>query len=335
MAGPARLGVTLGCPCGIGPEVVARALTMLRPQGRWAIFGAPDAWTRAVSTVGRSLPWTTCTAADLAHCDADLCLVPSADPSQPFTPGAPDDAADAAAARALTDALDAAKQGVLGAVATGPVRKRCFSLMPGGPYPGHTELFHASLGRSLVPVMLFVAPGMRLALHTIHLPLSAVPAAVNPDALQRSLHTLHHGLQQDFGIQRPCIHVLGLNPHASEDGLIGREDVDVVAPFVAHARQQGMDVHGPFPADGFFARYRRQDAPDAVLALYHDQGLGPFKMWERGRGCQTTLELTVPRTSCDHGTAYARAGQGGADARSMVASMRLAMAVAQRRAHRV
>ncbi|MEW5852337.1 MAG: 4-hydroxythreonine-4-phosphate dehydrogenase PdxA [Myxococcota bacterium] len=325
-----RIGVTLGCPCGVGPQVVAQALSdeKLRTAARWVIYGAPEAWRRAGGPLGLKAPLIR--ALDVATTTAPLSLVPSAPPDERFTPGHPTARADRASARALTDALHAAQAGWIHAVATGPARKASFSRIPGGPWPGHTELFHARLGVSPAPVMLFVASGMRLALHTIHLPLSRVPAAVTVPGLLTTLRTLTGGLRDQLGVKTPSVHVLGLNPHASEGGRIGREDVDVVAPAVAAARAEVLDVEGPFPADGYFARYRERTPPGAVLALYHDQGLGPFKLWERGRGCQMTVGLSVPRASCDHGTAYDVAGTDRVDARSMAAALKLALRLANR-----
>jgi 4-hydroxythreonine-4-phosphate dehydrogenase len=232
-------------------------------------------------------------------------------------------------------ALDAAKNGFVHAVATGPAPKSVFTRVRGGPFPGHTEFFHAELGTSPRPVMLFVARGMRLALHTIHVPLRQVPARVRLKSLAMTLRALCDGLQKELEIPEPSVDVLALNPHASEGGRIGREDLNEVGPAIEHAQSLGLRVHGPFPADGYFSRYAETPHPDAVLALYHDQGLGPFKLWERGRGCQTTLGLSVPRTSCDHGTAYDIAGQGVARAHSMSAALALAARLARRRTGRL
>jgi 4-hydroxythreonine-4-phosphate dehydrogenase len=317
----------------VGPEVVARALGRLPPRTRAVVFGDPEALARAARVAGVSLPRAVTGGLEVLEGD-DLALRVVAPPlaGVPWVAGHPDERADQLAARALEDALDAARRGLVDAVATGPARKRCFSLVRGGPFPGHTELFHAELGVSPAPVMLFITPGLKLALHTIHLPLAKVPGAVTPEALMQTLQTLHRGLQQDLGIRAPRVDVLGLNPHAGEDGLLGQEEGEVVAPVLEEARAAGVDVHGPFPADGYFARLSsRVPHPDAVLAMYHDQGLGPFKLLDRGRGCQTTLVLAVPRTSCDHGTAYDVAGRGRADGRSMTAAIRLAATVARRR----
>jgi 4-hydroxythreonine-4-phosphate dehydrogenase len=317
------VGVTLGCPCGVGAEVVARALAngALRRRARWVLFGARSSWEAALALTGTRL-----------DAGGEISLVASPEPRGGFKPGKPDERADASTASSLLAALKAAGDLGLHAVATAPARKQAFVLLPGGPFPGHTELFHHVLGTTPVPVMIFVAPGLRLALHTIHVPLRRVPALCTRPRLLRTLRVLHQGLALDLGVRAPVVDVLGLNPHASEGGLLGREDPQEVAPAIAQAVAEGMAVRGPFPADGYFAGYAgHASPPSAVLALYHDQGLAPFKLWEKRRGCQMTLGLRVPRTSCDHGTAYDVAGRGVADGRSMAASMVLAVQVARRR----
>ncbi|MBI5494054.1 MAG: 4-hydroxythreonine-4-phosphate dehydrogenase PdxA [Deltaproteobacteria bacterium] len=330
-----RVGITLGCPCGIGAEVVARALASpaLRRRARWVILGSASAW-EAVAPRELRAPVVSAAAVDTTM-DAPLVRVDTAGPRDDFQPGRPGPRADAAARRALETAVDLAARGVLQAVATGPARKQAFRALRGGPFPGHTEFFHARLGSAPRPVMLFVAPGMRVALLTIHLPLREVPTRITRSTVEETLRVLRDGLRDDLGIPDPRIELLGLNPHASEGGLLGREDGEVLAPAVRALQAEGLRVRGPLPADGVFAAWHsRADRPDAVLAAYHDQGLGPFKLWERRRGCQLTLGLRVPRTACDHGTAYDAAGRGVADPRSMAAALALAATLAHRRAAR-
>ncbi len=325
-----RVAITPGCPCGVGPEVVARALAnpTLRAKAAWLVAGAAgpigDAFQRHAPGVQLE-PGTACAAR------GSITVWDSAPARARFVPGLPTATADVAAAAALRRVLQAAQRGAVDAVATGPVRKQSLLRLAGGHFPGHTEAFHHALGTTPVPVMLFVAPGMRLALHTIHLPLARVPGQVTRQKILTTLAVLCAGLRGDLGVTGR-VDVLGLNPHAGEGGLLGTQEQRVLGPALAAARAAGLAVAGPFPADGYFARYAAmQDPPAAVLALYHDQGLGPFKLWEAGRGCQMTLGLAVPRTSCDHGTAYDIAGHGKADDRSMGAAVRLAVAVARRR----
>ena len=328
-----RVAITPGCPCGVGPEVVARALSnpRLARSASWLVVGAAGPVCHALAAHAPGVPLRRGRVGDPPGEPGTVTLWDAAATRARFVPGRPTAAADAASARALRLVLDAAVAQRVDAVATGPVRKQALRRLPGGPFPGHTELFHHVLGTTPAPVMLFVAPGLRLALHTIHLPLSRVAAAVTKPRLRVTLDVLARGLSRELGL-RGRLDVLGLNPHAGEGGLLGREEQDVISPTLAAARRDGLEVDGPFPADGYFARYsQHRDRPAAVLAMFHDQGLAPFKLWERGRGCQMTLGLSVPRTSCDHGTAYDIAGHGTADGRSMAAAMRLAVDVAHRR----
>ncbi len=325
-----RVAITPGCPCGVGPEVVARALAnpTLRASAAWLVVGAAGP---VVEAFRRHAPGVHLESGTACAARGSVTVWDSATPRARFVPGSPTATADTAAAAALVRVFQAAQRGGLDAVATGPVRKQSLRRMPGGPFPGHTEAFHHALGTTAIPVMLFVAPGMRLALHTIHLPLSRVPGQVTQRKILTTLAVLCAGLRGDLGVTGR-VDVLGLNPHAGENGLLGTQEQRVLVPALAAARKAGMPAAGPFPADGYFARYAAMDDPPAaVLALYHDQGLAPFKLWEAGRGCQMTLGLAVPRTSCDHGTAYDIAGHGKADARSMGAAVRLAVAVARRR----
>lgn len=328
-----RVAVTLGCPCGVGPEVAAHAVAHIRarhPDMCVVVAGSAQAYLRHRGSQGvRQV-----TLDEAAGLPAGEFLVDTtASGAGAPVPGHPDDAADACAAAALGAVLSWAQAGALGAVATGPVRKRCLDRIAGGPWGGHTELFHHALPQGPRPVMLFCAPGMRLALHTIHVPLAAVAGLCTRPALLECLAVLGTGLGVTLGLKRPLVHVLGLNPHAGEDGRLGREELEHIGPAVAHAAAAGAAVEGPFAADGYFAGYAtRRPRPDAVLALYHDQGLAPFKLWEKRRGHQMTLGLSVPRTACDHGTAYDVAARGGgADARSMTAALGMAVKLARRR----
>jgi 4-hydroxythreonine-4-phosphate dehydrogenase len=325
--------VTPGCPAGIGPAVTAEALHRLGPQAlsatRVVVVGAAGPFLHQWKKRGHraAVPWLP---GVTAQGPAGLSVVDTQ--AGEVTAGVPSAVGDETAARALVLAVDAARAGEAAAVCTGPVRKATFDRVPGGPFPGHTEMFHAALGTTPRPVMLFLCPAMRLALHTIHLPLSAVPAQVTAPGVLESLVVLHEGLGR-LGVRQRRLDVLGLNPHAGEDGRLGHEEQDAIRPALEQARRRGLWVEGPFPADGYMAGYLarpRLERPGAVLAMFHDQGLGPFKLLERRQGCQMTLGLSVPRTSCDHGTAYdVAARQGDVDGRSMLAALRWALRVSR------
>jgi len=261
----------------------------------------------------------------------DLCVVPMS-LSAPATPGVLDPRNAPYVLATLARAADGAASGEFAAIVTAPVHKGVIN-DAGVPFTGHTEFFAQRARREVV--MMLVAGGesarnggdLRVALATTHLPLAAVPAAITRVGLVRSLRILCDELILRFRIASPRIAVLGLNPHAGEGGHLGREEIDAIAPAIAQLRAAGFDVTGPLPADTAFvpaqlARF------DAVLAMYHDQGLPVLKHAGFGHAVNVTLGLPYVRTSVDHGTALDIAGTGKADAGSLVAATRLAMQLA-------
>jgi 4-hydroxythreonine-4-phosphate dehydrogenase len=210
---------------------------------------------------------------------------------------------------------------------TAPVHKSVIN-DAGIPFTGHTE-YIAALCKVPLPVMLLVAGKLRVALATTHLALRAVPDAITHDGLLAVLRVLNAGLQQLFGIARPRIAVCGLNPHAGESGHLGTEEQRVIKPAINSARELKLDVHGPYPADTLFVA-RNLEMYDAVLAMYHDQGLPVLKHAGFGDAVNVTLGLPIIRTSVDHGTALDLAGTGRADAGSLLAAIRLAATLSER-----
>jgi 4-hydroxythreonine-4-phosphate dehydrogenase len=209
---------------------------------------------------------------------------------------------------------------------TAPVHKSVIN-DAGIPFTGHTE-YIAALCKVPLPVMLLVAGSLRIALATTHLALRAVPDAITHDGLLAVLRVLNAGLQQLFAIARPRIAVCGLNPHAGESGHLGTEEQRIIKPAVNSARELKLDVHGPYPADTLFVA-RNLEMYDAVLAMYHDQGLPVLKHAGFGAGVNVTLGLPIIRTSVDHGTALDLAGTGRADAGSLLAAIRLAASLSE------
>jgi 4-hydroxythreonine-4-phosphate dehydrogenase len=210
---------------------------------------------------------------------------------------------------------------------TAPVQKSVIN-DAGVPFSGHTEYLAERTGTPL-PVMLLVAGTLRVALVTTHLPLAAVSAAITRDRLDATLRVLDADLRRLWGMARPRIAVCGLNPHAGESGHLGREEIDTIAPAIEAARRAGLSVAGPLPADTVFVP-RELAQHDAVLAMYHDQGLPVLKHAGFGEAVNVTLGLPVVRTSVDHGTALALAGSGRADVGSLRAATQLAIEFAQR-----
>jgi 4-hydroxythreonine-4-phosphate dehydrogenase len=228
----------------------------------------------------------------------------------------------------LDRALEGCGRGEFAAMVTAPVHKAAISAA-GVPFLGHTEYLAAKTGTAQV-VMMLVGGGLRVALATTHLALAQVPAAITRDKLTATLRVLHADLKAKFGIRSPRILVAGLNPHAGEDGYLGREEIDVIAPALEALRDEGMLLTGPLPADTLFTPNHLQHA-DCALAMYHDQGLAVLKYASFGKGVNVTLGLPFIRTSVDHGTALDLAGGGHADPGSLIAAVQLAVDLARRK----
>jgi 4-hydroxythreonine-4-phosphate dehydrogenase len=226
--------------------------------------------------------------------------------------------------RTLELAARGCLDGRFAAIVTAPVHKGVIN-DAGVTFSGHTEFF-AELTGSTQVVMMLACPGLRVALATTHLPLRAVADAIDPPLLERVLHILHADLQTKFGIKAPRILVCGLNPHAGEGGHIGREEIDIIIPVLERLRTQGMHLEGPLPADTLFTPKHLTDA-DAVLAMYHDQGLPVLKHMGFGNAVNITLGMPIIRTSVDHGTALDLAGRGTADAGSLKVALATAISM--------
>ena len=244
----------------------------------------------------------------------------------PHVCGTPNPANSKALLDGLQSAVRGCEAGDFSALVTGPLQKSTIN-DAGIPFTGHTE-FLAELTGAGRPVMLLVAGGMRVALASTHMPLSAVPAYITAERLSEVLTVLHGDLQRRFGIADPEIVVCSLNPHAGEGGHLGREDIDVIQPVVDQLCAIGMRLRGPLPADTAFTPAGGH--ADAVLAMYHDQGLPVLKYAGFGSAVNVTLGLPIVRTSVDHGTALDIAGSGNADTGSILAAVRLAADMASR-----
>jgi 4-hydroxythreonine-4-phosphate dehydrogenase len=253
-------------------------------------------------------------------------IVP-AETSAPVQMGEVSAQAGQAAYEAIVRAVTAARAGEFDAIATAPVNKLAFSLA-GLPWKGHTDLLAHLCGAPRV-AMLFYSPALVVVLATVHVPLRDVPRLLTVERLLETIELTAEWLPL-VTPRRPRIAVAGLNPHAGENGLLGSEDDDVIAPVVAEARKRGFDVSGPFPADTVFVRASRGEF-DAVVACYHDQGLIPVKLLAFGEAVNVTIGLPIVRTSVDHGTAFDIAGKGVANEGSMVQAVLLAARLARAR----
>jgi 4-hydroxythreonine-4-phosphate dehydrogenase len=237
-----------------------------------------------------------------------------------FEPGVLSAEAGHAAYEAICTAVHDALEGRVAAIATAPVNKLAFS-RAGLPWKGHTDLL-AHLTHAPRAVMMFWSEPLKVVLATVHVPLADVPRLLTLELLRDIVHITARELPR-FGIARPRLAVAGLNPHAGEEGVLGKEDEAVLRPAVVEARAEGIDIEGPFPGDTVFVRAARGEF-DAVIACYHDQGLIPVKLLAFGRSVNVTLGLPIIRTSVDHGTAFDIAGKGIADPSSMIEAVLLA-----------
>ena len=315
------LAITPGEPAGIGPDLVI-TLAQRERASDWVALA--DAETLKDRARRLDLPLTLTTEPTRRAGCLHIEPVPLAEAVQP---GTLNPANAPAVIAALDRAVDGCLKGRFRALVTGPVQKSVIN-EAGIPFSGHTEFLRDRCG---IPdaLMLLVAGGLRVALATTHLPLSEVPKAVTEDLLESKLKLLLGGLRAQFGFTRPRILVTGLNPHAGEAGHLGREEIDTIEPVCARFRAQGEAVTGPLPADTVFTPNHLADA-DAVLAMYHDQGLPVLKHAGFGQAVNITLGLPFIRTSVDHGTALDLAGTRKADCGSLEAAIALAEGFSRR-----
>lgn len=319
------LVVTAGDPAGIGPDLcIAVAADAEAPA--FVVVTDADALAARADLLNANVTIRRVAEDRPARAAARELRVLHRPFSAPVVCGTPNSANAAALLDGLRDAVAGCRERRFSALVTAPLSKRTI-IEAGIPFTGHTEFLAAATGAQL-PVMLLVAGDMRVALATTHLPLRDVPAALNRDGLRQVLRILHADLKSRFGIDEPRIIVCGLNPHAGEGGHLGREDEDIIRPVVDALRADGMDLRGPIPADTAFTP--AAGSRDAVLAMYHDQGLPVLKYSSFGNAVNVTLGLPIVRTSVDHGTAFDLAGTGKADVGSFVAALELAAKLAAR-----
>jgi 4-hydroxythreonine-4-phosphate dehydrogenase len=304
-----RLALTVGDPAGIGPEIVLKALASPRqPDAQVTVYGSKA----ALEERARRFQLPTPTALE-----AEIVDVP---PEEPVALGRVSSAGGRAAAEAVQAAARDALAGRRDALVTAPIHKESLHAA-GYAWPGHTEMLADAAGVSDV-AMVFVGGGLRVALLTIHRSLRSVAESITRAEVERVVRLVHRELP-GLGAPGRRIAVCGVNPHAGDGGLFGREEVEVLGPAVAALQAEGIDVLGPYPADSLFARAARGEY-DAVIAAYHDQGLIPVKLLGFGRAVNLTLGLPFVRTSVDHGTGFDIVEKGQADPGSLIEAMKLA-----------
>ena len=326
------VAVTMGDPAGVGPEVVLKALAhpavrkACRPLvlGDWEVLnrtrhGKPRYPKLALWKMGK--PISEYAAAIPVHGLSFLS-------AQQSRPGHPSKACGEAAYRYIKAATELVLARVADAMATAPISKRILQLA-GHRYPGHTELL-AELTHAEEVRMMLMGKGLRVVLVTVHLPLVRVAPHLTRRRIRITLELTHQSLRKYFAISRPRLAVAAFNPHAGEEGIFGHEEKKIILPAVKEAKRRGIQALGPFPADSLFYQAARGDY-DAVICMYHDQGLIPLKLLHFFGGVQLTLGLPIIRTSVDHGTAYDIAGKGQADDSSMREAILLAAKLASRK----
>ncbi|MGF6475750.1 4-hydroxythreonine-4-phosphate dehydrogenase [Pantoea dispersa] len=317
-----RVAITPGEPAGIGPDL-AVALAQRDWPVELVVCADGDVLRQRAAQLG--LPLTLRDyqpgVAPQPQQAGTLTLLPIAT-AQPVTAGELTVANGHYVLETLARACDGCLSGEFAALVTGPVHKGVIN-DAGIPFTGHTEFFAERAGGDRV-VMMLATEALRVALATTHLPLKDVADAITRDSLHEVITILHQDLQQKFGIPQPHIFVCGLNPHAGESGHMGREEIDTIIPALDELRQQGLQLTGPLPADSLFQPKYLQHA-DAVLAMYHDQGLPVLKFQGFGRAVNITLGLPFIRTSVDHGTALELAGLGSAEPGSFITALNLAI----------
>ncbi len=301
------IGITMGDPNGVGPEVIVKAISSneIKDLCEIVIFGDAGILQKAANNSITELKIIECSEFEL----------------EDLKPSTLDRKAGQASLDYITTAVNSALKNEIDAIVTAPISKESTHLA-GSKYPGHTEMLKDLTGADQA-VMMFEGDKFKVMLVTIHEALSNVPKLISKDRVLSTIKLTHDSLVNLFKIDAPKIVVCGLNPHAGESGAFGNEEIDHIIPAVEEARELGINIEGPLPADTLFY-YANLGKWDAVVAMYHDQGLIPFKMVSFNDGVNITLGLPIIRTSPDHGTAFDIAWKGVADPSSMIAAIKVA-----------
>ncbi len=325
------MAITHGDTNGIGYEIIFKAfaepamLELCTP----IVYGSPKVAAYHRNALGVQANFTIINSAEDAH-SGKLNLLPVFDEEVKVELGSPSKEAGTASLKALERAMDDYKKGLFDVLVTAPINK---NNIQGSDFNfcGHTEYLEQRAGDGKKALMILLNDMMRIALVTTHLPVKDIAAAITKERIVEKAMIFNESLKRDFRISNPRIAVLALNPHAGDGGLLGTEEQDVIAPAVKELSDNGVYAFGPYAADGFFAK-GSYESFDGVLAMYHDQGLAPFKALDRGDGVNFTAGLPLVRTSPDHGTAYDIAGKNVADESSFRQAIYTAIDVFRNRA---
>ena len=311
-----RVAITQGDTNGVGYEVILKVfsdpniLELCTP----IIYGSPKIASYHRKTLNLDVPYTIINHAEEAR-DGRVNLLACFDDEIKIEMGQPSQEAGAAALKALDRAMTDYRSELYDVLVTAPINKATIQ-SPGFHFPGHTEYIETSVGEGEKALMILMNETLRVALVTTHLPIKDIAKAITKEGIIEKATIFHKALKRDFRISSPRIAVLSLNPHAGDNGLLGSEEKDIILPAIEELADKGIQAFGPFAADGFFGS-GAYDHFDGVLAMYHDQGLAPFKTIALESGVNYTAGLPIVRTSPDHGTAYDIAGKGIADENSM------------------
>lgn len=323
------IGITMGCPTGIGPEIIFRYFQLhQKADYKTVVLGDLAVLEKCRTEMGFRTPlvsWQPCTPLPEAAIPVVQLSSLSADT---LRWGKPNRSTATAMVNYITKGVEYIKQGWLHALVTCPISKEALN-DAGYNFPGHTEML-ADLTGAENYAMMMAGSKLCVTLVTIHCPLSEVPTAISTERILRLIKITYQTLKADFGIARPRIAVAGLNPHGGENQLFGSEELHTIQPAVSLGCKEGIDVSGPFPPDTVFVKASRGEY-DAVVCMYHDQGLIPFKLLHFSDGVNVTIGLPIVRTSVDHGTAYDIAGKGIADGNSLIEAVKLAATISSNR----
>jgi len=318
-----NLALTPGEPSGVGPDLLIQ-LAQEKQQQQIIAFADPDMLAERATMLGLPLNLVEVQDDFVSSTPSELAVV-TVKVAMPVEPGVLNQANAPYVLNCLDAAIASCQEGLCQAMVTGPVQKSIIN-DAGIKFSGHTE-YLAEKTKSDTVVMMLATEELRVALATTHVPLRDVPDAISVELLMPIIDVLYQDLQNKFGIKQPTILVSGLNPHAGEGGHLGDEEINVIAPVIRHYREAGRKIVGPLPADTLFTQKHLMSA-DAVLVMYHDQGLPVLKYQGFGRAANITLGLPIIRTSVDHGTALDIAGTGCADIGSLHAAIKVAVQMA-------
>ncbi len=325
------LAITMGDPGGIGPEIILKVASqgLLPRECSLLVLGDPGVFEEYSRLCSLPMEMEVVEAPPADPQGGRTYLLPVGPPLKEgdWAPGITNAHCGRLVGEIIEKAVALCQEGVTKAMVTAPINKMALHAA-GYPYPGHTE-FLARLTNTSDFAMMLIGGAIRVVLVTIHVALSQVPQLISKEEIRRVFKLTHRGMREWFGIENPRIAVAALNPHASEGGAFGDEEERIIVPAIEELRREGFSPHGPHPADTLFYRHKQGEF-DAVVAMYHDQGLIPVKLDGFDTGVNLTLGLPIIRTSVDHGTAFEIAGKGVANPNSLAAAIRTAVEIGQR-----